>query len=310
MTDATWVGRDKSIGLGLSACAVAVCSALLLAAAGHAAYPGRNGWIVEKGYVFKPGSQEYWKLPTVHGVESEPEPQRAVWSRDGRRLLISTFSAIYVTDATGRRLPAFPVFRRQSDPTAAWSRDGSAIVYRKAKPHCGSGALVVYRFRDRTTTQITPCDGATLPAWSPSGPYIAYRGIDGSVRLVDTVHQTIQTINAPPASLAGGGMWPYAGAPSWSPDGHEVAFSDGYSIVAYNVTSGQTRTLIPPDADPAVPMGSVAWSPDGNQIAYTRDAIQRETLYIANADGSNAHPSFNYGCGCDVGPPDWQPTLG
>jgi Tol biopolymer transport system component len=286
-----------------------VCVALLLAAASHAAYPGRNGWIADKGYVFNPDGQAFRKLPTVHGVGSEPEAQRAVWSRDGKRLLISTFTAIYVTDAVGRRLNAFPVLRRQSNPTAAWSRDGSAIVFRHAKLHCESGALVVYRFHDRTTTQITPCDGATLPTWSPSTPYIAYRDGYGSVRLIDARNWTTQTITARPSGYPG--LWPYGGAPSWSPDGREIAYSNGHSIVAYNISSGETRTLIPPDADPAVRMGSVAWSPDGRRIAYTRDAMQdtyRETLYVANIDGSNAHASFGSGCGCDTGPPDWQPS--
>lgn len=53
--------------------------------------------------------------------------------------------------------------------------------------------------------------------------------------------------------------------PSWSPDGKQVVFSDGLSLVIYNTETKQARTLAG-TSDGVYP----AWSPKGDWIAYTK----------------------------------------
>jgi hypothetical protein len=53
--------------------------------------------------------------------------------------------------------------------------------------------------------------------------------------------------------------------PSWSPEGTEVAFSDGLRLRVWHPASGGVREL--PDTDDGV---SAAWSPTGEWIAYSR----------------------------------------
>lgn len=299
----------RSMRYALTAAAVCATAVALPASAGHSAFPGGNGWIATGSYdnvwLERADGTRWQKLKRPRGVGSGEASQRVAWSRDGKKLLVSLDSEIYVVDAHGVRLPAYPVFRKLSAPAATWSRDGGGIVYRNWSRHC-SGALVEYRLRDKARTQITPCDGASVPAWSPTSGYIAYRSRNG-LQLLDRNSGAITTLTTHARSFPTIGGTASSGVVSWSPDGTQLAYSndDSKTIEAYSLTTKTTRTIIPAKPDPQVYMGSVAWSPDGQKIAYTRDFLDakyEEGLFVANIDGSNERPLLNYAFG-----PDWQP---
>jgi WD40 repeat protein len=294
---------------------VAVCAAAAVTAAGapsQAAFPGRNGLITVGGYegvaVQGPGQHRLHTL--VNSGTADGVIGRAEWSRDGKKLLVSGESTVYVADSSGRRLKTYPIIRDADAAAATWSRFGGAIVYRIASKYC-DGALVEYRFSDHTRTQITPCDGASVPAWSPTLDLIAYRS-DHGLMLLDARTGAISTVTAHARSgppLVG----TYAsGSVSWSPDGRELAYSndDERTIEAYDLKSGSIRTVVrgDPNGDPRAQLGSVAWSPDGRFLAYTYEwfqygTSQSEGLAIAGVADGKVRESWDI----DIVGIDWQP---
>jgi len=82
-------------------------------------------------------------------------------------------------------------------------------------------------------------------------------------------------------------------SPAWSPDGSRIAFSSVFplcgGIYTARADASQVRRITNGCDD------HPAWSPDGASIAFTRfdyqgyPTPQSAVIYIANADGSNAH---------------------
>ena len=88
----------------------------------------------------------------------------------------------------------------------------------------------------------------------------------------------MESLYLPPVTT---GPW----APSWSPDGRQIAVAMHGSLwrvpvgggVAEQVTSGPLY-----DSEPS-------WSPDGSQIAFTRDTDEKIDIWLVGADGSDPH---------------------
>jgi len=67
---------------------------------------------------------------------------------------------------------------------------------------------------------------------------------------------------------------------AWSPDGTQVAFHNGTSLMVVNADGSDLRALPGPGgSDPA-------WSPDGRRIAFTRSDGSGPDIYVMNLDGS------------------------
>ena len=66
------------------------------------------------------------------------------------------------------------------------------------------------------------------------------------------------------------------GAPEWSPDGTEIAFSRPEGILVMDADGGNRHQITNEGFSPS-------WSPDGNRIAYNNGA----SIRIVNADGTN-----------------------
>jgi tricorn protease len=139
---------------------------------------------------------------------------------------------------------------------------------------------------------ITRTTGATerFPSWSPDGQTLAYFSDAGAADASNAeasgaYHLELrgQMGTDAPRSIKLGDDATYYYAPSWSPDGKRLAFTNSRGEIAYvDVASGKTTKV---DADPLGPqgdgsalyggMGVPSWSPDSRWIAYARTIANR-----------------------------------
>src|SRR5262245_22857234 len=85
--------------------------------------------------------------------------------------------------------------------------------------------------------------------------------------------------------LPGGGTTgdPADKAPSWSPDGAQLAFERNGEIFVIDVAVGNSFNITNTWANDTSP----AWSPDGMKIAFASDRDGQAELYLMNPDGSS-----------------------
>ncbi|MEO2005763.1 MAG: hypothetical protein ABGY41_16885, partial [Candidatus Poribacteria bacterium] len=73
-------------------------------------------------------------------------------------------------------------------------------------------------------------------------------------------------------------------APTWSPDGREIAYTAAAGMVIAPLNGGPERTLLKtPESE-----GSPAWSPDGRRIAFSRSGNGPSDIWVVDTDGQNA----------------------
>jgi Tol biopolymer transport system component len=216
---------------------------------------------------------------------SDPEPQEVEWAPHGtkiawaeRRLIDTRVPTIFVSDAS----------RRGKEQVArgaeiAWAPSGSLIAY------AGSIGIHLVRPTGKWDRRLTSGHFDDDPTWSPHGGYIAfsrrtspegssYAGFIYVMRRDGTgLHKLTTRVSS---------------APSWSPDGRQIAYIGG-------VFGGADNGLYVIDADgtnerllSSSPEGSgppIAWSPDGSALAFTRypGTEAAGEIVIVSRDGSS-----------------------
>jgi Tol biopolymer transport system component len=225
---------------------------------------------------------------------------------------------IYVMNADGSKQT-----RLTNDPAEdwnpAWSPDGSRIAFislrnETRKPSdCGDACNSEIYVMNADGSRVTRQTNNTTPDWNPH--WRPQLSLVSQALAVPTITPT------PLAAITAGGRgqltyWAQVGspvniylvdlngtakdaqvlaqgeAPSWSPDGNQIAYvtypsGGGGEITILDISSGQSRKLTQStDNNEWEP----AWSPDGKLIAFSRD---HQEIDVINADGTNEQRLFS-----------------
>jgi Tol biopolymer transport system component len=201
----------------------------------RSSWPARRGVTVNGVYEveWSPGRRQIGVVIALY--DSDPLPQVAVVSRDGRRV---------------RRL-ARPSF---DDGGLAWSPNGRALAY-----HDYNGGEL------RT---VDPETGKTVRIWrSPDDPLVDPKWSPDGRRIVAESRQGIVTLAADGSDVRYLTRTRGDVAPAWSPDGRRIAFVRRKPTKDVWVVGADGRGLrrVTRSAGAADPI----WSPDGSSILFT-----------------------------------------
>jgi hypothetical protein len=256
--------------------------------------------------------------PPVWTPSPRPLPQPPQQSGLGRGLIIlSLIFVLVVSLASGAWLVRDEIKRLFGAAPVAPTSTGlilDGVVAYVAPGPKGDDLFVRTGSQVRRLTDSSKGISAALPAISPDRKRIAYglnqgssetlwiASLDGSQR-----RQLLQE-------------YPAARAPSWSPDGQQLAIEVAkpgnafvqHDIVVVNVDTGAVRPLV----ESSTWEGAPAWSPDGNRLAFNGrlDGSACMRLYLLDLGGgtpqqitapADAKCTSKNGDG-DVWP-DWSP---
>lgn len=181
----------------------------------------------------------------------------------------------------------------------------NAIVY--STDAFGNSTLAAVRpdgtGRRRLTLDQVPY---TSPDVSPDGRRIAFIAVF-TIFIQDADAQAISESATPIFNSFNG----HLAAPSWSPDGSQIAFRSDVEtalgladrVFIINADGSGLRQLSPDDPDPNqffYADDAPTWSPDGSRLAFTRDGV----LQVINADGTGLTSLGNDDAASS---PDWSP---
>jgi hypothetical protein len=194
----------------------------------------------------------------------------------------------------------------------AWSPDGSKVAFMRQA--AGVQDIWVVDANGTNPVDLTKTTEAneTSPEFSPDGTKIVYTSTPPD-SCCGTRNNDIWIMNADGSNQAALTNTDYPTqtiAPTWSPDGLEIAYTvnetpsaadNGVHVMNANGTN-QHRLL--PEGSP-VSTNVLAWSPDGAKIAY--EGGNAEGLYTMNVEGFERQPLVE---GVFSPYPSWAPVPG
>lgn len=179
---------------------------------------------------------------------------------------------------------------------AAWSHDGSKIVYARQAPNDFPYIWTMNADgSDKRQLTFGALHGST-PSFSPDGGSILFTGY--GTHQIELWAMNADGTNARPLTATTGSQVARSGAiqqwsasGSYSPDGKKIAYASTQSgraqIWVMNADgSGQTQLTFPDDPD-SPDANAPSWAPDGSKIVFWSGFV-RETgnIHTINADGS------------------------
>ena len=251
VTSFAWMPDSRHIVLGLTSLST----------------PGSHLWMADLE------RDQAWSLTRGPGSESYPSA-----SPDGRHVLFVSGEPDYdivetSLDGSGTR-PLLATARNESDPV--WSSDGNVFAYvtdrsgpdeiwlRARDGRSGDRPLILQSdFGDSDRTIML-----SSPSFSPDGQRIAYER--NAYKPIWPLRIWIsQVAGGPPVPLLPASHEGYQGAPSWSPDGHWIAYTEWtdrqWKLAKVRVGSGEAPVVLRTDG---VPNATPSWSPNDDWITW------------------------------------------
>jgi len=182
-------------------------------------------------------------------------------------------SAIFAVDSDGTHVTQL-TDGRDEDVTPAISPDGTKIVFVR------QGSPVVFEGEGLANLTVMNADGTNVhrliggiedwiePAWS----------LDGRKLAVAAIGDGIFVMNADGTGFFQITFGNTDRAPTWSPDGSQIAFERNGGVAIVN-EDGSGLTILTRSTDDLGP----AWSPDGSKIAFS----DLSDIFLMNPDGSD-----------------------
>jgi Tol biopolymer transport system component len=175
-----------------------------------------------------------------------------------------------------------------------WSPDGRYLAYRYSG--CGSSrddgpkGVVISDAKGNVFAKFPTGLGWQI-RWSPNSDRVAVWDDYGKTIGIYGPGGRQTQLTMPPPGGAGGDIDPF-----WTPDGTSVLVFGDAGMIELPLDRGAPRPYRSYWDKDNPPVSS----PDGSQIAY----LERRSVMIANADGSNPRELLGHG----VGNPVWSPT--
>jgi TolB protein len=212
------------------------------------------------------------------------------WSPDGRHFAAKRGRNVYVFSVDGGQRARVAKDDYDEIPASppVWSPDGRwlAVAYREVYAVRSDGRRRVRVTHESPRFVLPFQDDAS---WSPDGQRIAY--VSEKYEPPDLDLYAVSAAGGRTRALTKNFV--EEAAPTWSPDGTTVAFTQTRGRVGLIEPDGRTR-LLADGRDPS-------WAPDGMQIAFERSG----DIYVMTRDGS-AVRAVTTGVEADT-EPSWSP---
>jgi dipeptidyl aminopeptidase/acylaminoacyl peptidase len=258
-----------------------------------AAFPGRNGAIAYVGTVDGVDNILTRTGQTVAGVAKGDLVASPAWSPLGRRLafvrtMAQAGSDVWIAGSDGAGARQLTTGGDNVDP--AWSPRGDEVAYAEG-PKPGRHVFAIGA-DGNGLRQITFGAGDDHdPAWSVRDQLVYVRGGDLYVIAAHNGHPRRLT------RMAGNET-----APSWSPDGRRVAFTNARAVWTVSSSGGRPVRVILPAGGASSP----AWSPDGRRILFSAGRRGQRRVFAVNPNGRALKALSSRRT--DGRWPDWQST--
>ena len=221
----------------------------------------------------------------------------ASWAADCSKIVFTKNGSLWVANVDGSASKL--LVRASGDylKHAALSPDGSQIAYVRDywEGTLGHSHLWIVNADGSGRTKLSRGDvQEQWPAWSPDGTRLVFEHSSGSGRdasgwFVDADRHivTMDPDGRNREVLHAGGVW--VAAPTWSPDGTQLAFVAGGTIEVSDTDGSNRRAVI----GGGYRNGGLSFSPDGRRIAFVRGDQTRSSVHVAGLDGTDERVIFD-----------------
>jgi Tol biopolymer transport system component len=226
----------------------------------------------------------------VQGPKPSHTPTASTAIAAGRFVYSTRGGALWVMDADGsdrHQITHPPTGAVDFNPS--FSPDGRWVVFRTTRPDpfpdpngLGLDGISVVDVTGANLRSIQPSTGGLFAAWSPTGTWIAFTGVQSdeheSIFLMHPDGTGLRNLHAPGECAV------------WSPDGSKIAYCyqthgvDGWDVWVMNAEGSHQHPLLGWGGSEY----PGPWSPRGDELTISSNKTGVREVYAVRADGS--HP--------------------